>query len=160
MKLMAAFLIILASNISYAQFCATPLVGKWSCDQDVFGKNIEILVAPPGHGLINGAIIVMNQDLGETVLTAPLNNTWTSDTDFYPVTAKCPSGSGSDGDATVVVQYKDRPVNFRKANGSFTFIFEGGALYPPISKTLHIHEYTKFNDGSNYSTNTTCSLNK
>jgi hypothetical protein len=151
MRLLAALLIILASNVSYAEFCATPLVGKWSCDQDVLGKNIEILVAPSGHGLSHGAIIVLNQDLGKTVLTAPLDNTWTSSTDFYPVAAKCPGGS----DATVVVEYKDRPVNYRKASGSFTFIFEYKEPYTD-TRTLHIHDYTQFSDGSNYGTDATC----
>ena len=148
---LALVTIILSSTYLHAEFCANPLAGKWTCDTDVFGTNVDILVAPPGHGVSNGALIVVDLDKDLTVLNAPLDGAWTSSDEYFPVSATCPGGS----DAVVKVNFKDRPINFRKAEGSFVFVFETDPLNPQ-SPALHIYDDVKFKDGSNYALNATC----
>ena len=153
MKVSMLVLVILLTGSSYAhaEICANPLAGKWTCDTDMFGTKVDILVAPPSHGVSNGALIVVDSDKDQTVLTAPLDGVWTSGDEFYPVKTTCPGGT----EAVVKVIFKDRPINFRKAAGSFIFFFETDPLNPQ-STELHIYDDVKFKDGSNYTLNATC----
>ena len=137
---------ILLSTSAFGQFCADPFEGKWQCDTDIFGYSIEIKVLPPGHGLSNGFISIINSKLGVTAISAPLTAAWTDGSEYFPVKASCTPRD------TVEIAFKDREIEYRKSTGTITLGFEefDGA------QEFHIIVNVKFKDGSNYTLNATC----
>jgi hypothetical protein len=136
------------STTAFAVNCTDPFEGKWKCDTDIFGKEVELKILPSGHGLDSNMLAIVNSQAKRTEISAILNFRWTTSPDYFPVRGSCKS------DGSIKIEFKDREMNYRRASGVIVLVFETSRLND--SNDLHIYEDVKFANGENFTINATC----